>query len=685
MKLYPPYLERTIPAFYTDSEGTVLTVPFSMNRAVNLEDVSGFQLKIKTVQTSGTEGMGSLTFIGSPIYDSVNKNYYVKFNVTNNFLDPTITTQKEKFIVGNFYKIQMAYIDNNNNIGYFSTVSIVKYTTKPEVYIQNLEENIENSNVYTYKGTYSQKNRDVSEKAYQYRFILIDYYNNIIDDTGLLLCDNTNNQETYSCDFYYEYMNDIPDGYIQNTSTKKFYMLQLTIYTNNGLVISSPFYKLVKQDTQPPSYETPIIPILDFNNGYITIQIQGPIDSSTGNELKLIKEYLICRSVEDSDYAEWHQLFKVFLNNQELSKQVLRDFTVEQGKTYIYSLQEKMPDGTYSSRIYSAPIYTDFEDTFIYDGAKQLKLRYNPKVGAFKIDKQESKIDTIGSKFPFIFENNHIKYKEISIGGLISYLSDEEELFMTNNELQIENSSNAQVVQYQYETIKNMSPTEKLSYLSAANLTDTIRFTEPLEGEKRQRTIALTGYSIGAERIFKNKVVQWLQNGQVKLFKSPTEGNFLIYITNVSLTPEDRIGRTIHQLQATAYEISEFSYKDLIIYNIYQNINIPQWISLPLSSSVQPIDYLQNGIDDNRYEKEGRLWYLRGSIIPDGMTVLSVRFDGVTAGAKFTLGFKNQSAQTILIGSTGNYILDFGQEITAINIPNDAYYDGIITYTYNKE
>jgi len=34
---------------------------------------------------------------------------------------------------------------------------------------------------------------------------------------------------------------------------------------------------------------------------------------------------------------------------------------------------------------------------FLYDGEKQLKIRFNPKVGSFKINIPESKTDTLGS------------------------------------------------------------------------------------------------------------------------------------------------------------------------------------------------------------------------------------------------------------------------------------------------
>ena len=50
-KLYPPYIEGTLPAFCDAKEGTVLTVPFSMNRAVNKKEVAGFVLKMKNIQS----------------------------------------------------------------------------------------------------------------------------------------------------------------------------------------------------------------------------------------------------------------------------------------------------------------------------------------------------------------------------------------------------------------------------------------------------------------------------------------------------------------------------------------------------------------------------------------------------------------------------------------------------------
>ena len=44
-KLYPPYIEGSIPAFF----GSELTVPYEMNKTVGYKDISGFKLKIITI------------------------------------------------------------------------------------------------------------------------------------------------------------------------------------------------------------------------------------------------------------------------------------------------------------------------------------------------------------------------------------------------------------------------------------------------------------------------------------------------------------------------------------------------------------------------------------------------------------------------------------------------------------
>jgi hypothetical protein len=48
------------------------------------------------------------------------------------------------------------------------------------------------------------------------------------------------------------------------------------------------------------------------------------------------------------------------------------------------------------------------------------------------------------------------------------------------------------------------------------------------------------------ERQFKLKVLEWLNNGEPKIFRSPTEGNYIVRIMNVSLSPLDQLSRMLH-------------------------------------------------------------------------------------------------------------------------------------------
>jgi len=89
-KLYPPQINGTIPAFYMNrSNGTTnIVVPFSMNKAVSYFEISGFVLKIKTLNGS------LITELKSSLFDSVNSK--ATFNASE---------YAPRFTLGSFYKI----------------------------------------------------------------------------------------------------------------------------------------------------------------------------------------------------------------------------------------------------------------------------------------------------------------------------------------------------------------------------------------------------------------------------------------------------------------------------------------------------------------------------------------------------------------------------------------------------
>jgi hypothetical protein len=171
---------------------------------------------------------------------------------------------------------------------------------------------------------------------------------------------------------------------------------------------------------------------------------------------------------------------------------------------------------------------------FLSDGERQLKIKFNPKVSSFKNVLLESKMDTIGGKYPFFFRNGNVKYKEFPISGLISMLMDSNEEFMKGVQI-----------------------------LSTSRLS-----TPALTNDYHDLPTSLTGDNFRREREFKTEVLEWLTNGKPKLFRSPGEGSFIIRLMNTSLSPNDSLGRMLHSFNSTAYEIADFTFENLRKYGM---------------------------------------------------------------------------------------------------------------------
>lgn len=497
-KLYPPYIEGTIPAFFKDDDGTViLTVPLSMNKAVGAKEVKGFVLKIKTAQTGLLLGT-----IESDSFDLIS-NLSVWFDLEE---------IKDKLIEGQYYKVQIAYV-NEDGVGYYSTVGVAKYTTMPTVAIEGLDFKKINNHQYKYLGTYSQKNKDITERVYSYRFDMYDINRNMIATSGDIIHNRNNDINNYESQDEWYYENDI--------SKNEPYYIRYTVKTLNNLTVATNSYRVMQKETIDPEAKIELTAAMNFDNAYVDINLVGFVNEGTGKEDPISGSFVICRASDDQNYQNWAEVFRFNLGSATPSRWLWRDYTVEQGCTYIYSIQQYNDYDLYSNRILSNEVYADFEDAFLFDGERQLKIRYNPKVSSFKNTIYETKVDTIGGKHPFIFRNNTINYKEFPISGMISYYMDEEELFMKQEEYNLKN-----------------------------------------------KTTDLTGDNLASERIFKLEVLDWLTNGEPKLFRSPSEGNYIVRLLNVSMAPQDPLGRMLHTFSATAYEITEYNFENLAAFGL---------------------------------------------------------------------------------------------------------------------
>ena len=592
-RLYPPTIGGSIPAFYEENGTAIIAVPFSMNRAVSSSDFGGFRIKIKTVQSN--------TLIKTlDNYEKTNSltNRIVKFTWDNLAND----TDFKKIRLGQYLKIQMAYISNSGTIGYFSTVGVIKFTSKPNVYIKIPENSEYQTQIYkqNYIGIF-ETGEDKSERPYSYCFFLYDSIKGLVETSGWKLHNTSINNiasESLSLD------QSIDTFTFQSLlESNKIYYIQYAVKTINNLEVYSQMYACTDPQTPESSLKVLLAANNVFEEGYIDLALQlrtgytintdeellamyaskGAVAVVTDEEVNLenntsivYKKFAIdqqqqtlltdengevisliyvnlnkpvsievCRASKLDNYSSWQVLKKAYFNTyQKALSWTYKDFTVEQGITYKYCFRQYNEAGVQSNRMESAPIVADFEDMFLWDGIKQLKIRFNPKVSSFKTTRFEQKIDTIGSKYPFIFRNGVVSYKEFPIAGLISYRADNNEWFAKASELDLISNEVAERIG---------SPVDQ-------NENDCI------EGKSWEKSVTLdsTAYNIRAERLFKLKLLDWLGDGKIKMFKSPQEGNYFVRLVNISLTPEDKLGRMLHSFSCTAYEVEELSYNNLI-------------------------------------------------------------------------------------------------------------------------
>ena len=595
-KLLPPIIEGKIPAQFGDT----LKIPFQHSRGIGPKEFSGLMLKIKSTSTGQQINLIKNDNI------TINSNI-AEFKILNNNL-----------VLGQYYKIQLAYISNDmKTIGYYSTIGIFKYTAYPKIYIQNSSGDLNvkeiNTNTFVYTGIYEQEN-EPTEKVYSYRF---DIYKGkeLYETSGDLIHKTEEDSSTSNSFDTYTFTKELEENVHYN--------IQYTVRTNNDLIISSPKYIITKMgeknihmnmeiiipNIESDSLEEAEQARLNKEEGYFTIGIKFFENTN------IMGTFRVLRANSLTNFQVWEEMKQFKIDDHIMQNNILwlfDDFTVQHGVEYKYALQQ-ISNNIYSKRKESNnTVLCDFTDTFLYDGKRQLKIQFNPKVSSYKNVLLESKLDTIGGKKPFIFRNARTNYKEIPISGLISYLMDDNQMFMTDKELLLGEETS------RYSTEAEQKYTNQM--------------------KQRIRSTDLTSENILSERLFKNEVLEWLTNGQPKLFRSPTEGNYIIRLLNVSLSPNDTLGRMLHTFTATGYEIAEMNYENLTKLN---------FITAKENNEIQ----LVNNSHQYNYKFDN---FISGSELSFEPTIYA-RFSNMAPGSSFKLTFNNNETLDIQIGLTGYY------------------------------
>ena len=175
------------------------------------------------------------------------------------------------------------------------------------------------------------------------------------------------------------------------------------------------------------------------------------------------------------------------------------------------------------------PTAKDYEYSYLCDKENTLCLKYDGAVSSFKRNYQDSKQDTLGGEFPYIFRNGNTRYAEMTFTALIA-----KDLGALSNADFLEEKKS------QYRTATNNN--------SFKSLTPAQVFRQ--------------------EKAYRDEVYNWLNNGKPKIFKSATEGLFLVYVINATLSPKKELGNMLYEVSATLYEIGDINTDNLLEYNL---------------------------------------------------------------------------------------------------------------------
>ena len=699
-KLYPPIINGVIPAFYKrkwkkgdGKKWTIarIAIPFAMNQMVSKTAIKTMCLRLKTVQTNRVVYLGATKnfdlnegiayfdlqaeWPSDPETDAFDTSDYSVLQTSS------AKNDAKQLTPGLFYKAQLAYSTsenvgteniNINEVGYFSSVGVIKCVSKPTVSIANFDNMAINLAATRYLGKYEQdyENGDSTEKVYSYSFVITDSQGQEYISSGTQLHNINNDIDYWKSEDEFIVHKDLVKG--------ELYYIQYSITTVNNLSVSSPQYRIMVGESVSMEKPIEVLPELNYDEGYIQINFRGPIRyevNTTAQTLQRYSEdvcsglYLLQRGHLQDDYMVWEDIARFKLNNIRPSTHYERDFTIEQGITYKYRLQEYNYHGIYSKPIESKEIYADFEDMFLYDGIRQLKVRFNPKVSTFKVDIPEQKVETIGSKYPFIFRNGSVYYHEFPISGLISYQLDEAKLFLTGEEI-IDGNLLEPDMSYRYPyldaqgriTYFNDTDTTQVSegvvnaFNSAREVVSTPHYdnnSKPIKSDWQIRPTNevrkdkdLTSENMMSERYFKLAVLKWLTNGEIKLFRSPGEGNYLVRLLNTSMTPNDTLGRMLHTFNTTAYEIADLTYDNLLQYSLI-SVTEPSELATHVATSPIAVSY-----DSTTGEPNESLVYIQ-----DGdQQLTNFSIDDCMPGDKIRIVFADDDSEvTIVIGVTGSY------------------------------
>lgn len=406
---------------------------------------------------------------------------------------------------------------NQDNFSEWSTGTLIKPILIPELSIKRFSSTVTNVNPSTDvqvagKLKFNKANGDTSAKkeiGEQLSWYQIEILNNaktiVLYNSNKIYINSKNaiNEINYKVDM---------SMLVVNIN----YQMKITYETNNGY--SEIIYYPIKVVDYTNTTNITCLKSIDEENGIVTLNISGLNRYSNG--------YLVVRrSSHYSNFNHWELIAAYDISS--LNNLIIEDNTIESMTGYRYQLQY------INGNIIYSPVYVenddiihcDFYGCLFSDKENMLRISFDFQLSNRANAVNRSKTDTLGGQYPVFTQNSKLKYHTYSISGRIS-TEDNGELFLPKQVV-----FGAEYYEYRYNSGVAVSP-----------------HTAECQSIK-------SGNDWLYEREYRDAVEEWLNNGKPKLFRSMTEGNMIVMLDGISMTPDIALGRRLYNFSATMYEI----------------------------------------------------------------------------------------------------------------------------------
>lgn len=456
--------------------------------------------------------------------------------------------------------------------------------------------------------------------------------------------------------------------------------IRIDCYTRNQYHLEPKDYQItVSNFSNVENFEPTITEKVNDETGIVTLTIDNAMTIVGGT-------VYVKRSSSVDNFTEEELILSKNMRGKDTFPITVKDNTVQSLTWYRYSVQA-IKNGELSRVTYSDVIMPAFYDAILSRGDQQYDIKYNYNISSYKPVVNRAKLDTLGSKYPKFAENAVLDYKQFSISGLISAEADVYQDFVQKNNVYSGRMSNYYDSYKEHPTtsILGTAPDDK-RYEEQTELRDLVRndfpdyfkysdddtkqpFTEnDLAKTTSQNFLTTTENDWMWEREFRERLIKWLNDGEPKLYRSRQEGNMVVMLTDISLTPTANFARFTYSFSATMYECADATSLDLLdelgIYDVKTAEELSQ------TDGGKEVDYTE-------VLKLGQIYNLTIRSEQDGGVGKNNILDLITNDLKMQYGRKGTD-------DDGNDIYDIGHNIQSSLKPDHIILKNVKIYFHNS-